>query len=267
MNAFDLTGRRALVTGASRGIGAAIALGLAEAGADVVLVARDQDALDRSAARVTETGRGATTIACDVTDADSVAARLGDVGDVDILVNNVGGFDCVGPFLELTPRDWNAGFSRTLDSAVNMLRAVGPALIARGDGRVVNIASVSGLAGVPMVGHYAASKAALISLTRTLAVEWSAHGVRVNAIAPGWIRTELTQAFHGAPQVSDVLLSDVPQNDWGTPEDVAGAVVYLASDAARMVTGACLTADGGLLAQPGGPALRNLLHLGRIELP
>jgi NAD(P)-dependent dehydrogenase (short-subunit alcohol dehydrogenase family) len=265
---FGLTGRTALVTGASRGIGRAIAVGYAEAGADVAILARGTSALEEVADEVEKHDRQAIVLTCDVRDPEqvdaAVAAALTAFGHLDVVVNNAGGFDWVGPFLDLTTDDWAHVLQSNLDSVVCVLRAAGPHLVARGSGAVVNVSSVAGLSGVPMMAPYAVSKAAVISLSRTLAAEWAGFGVRVNAIAPGWVDTQLTRVMVGDATASDGLLRAVPARRWGTPEEVVGAAVYLASDAARLVTGAVLTVDGGMTAMEGGPTMLDLLALGRM---
>lgn len=265
---FGLTGKTALVTGASRGIGRSIALGYAEAGADVAILARNTCALEELAGEIETLGRRAVILTCDVDDHDqvhqAVATALTEFGQIDILVNNAGGFDYVGPFLELKPDDWAKVTRVNFDSVVHFCQELGRHLIRRGSGSVVNISSIAGVGGVPMMSTYAASKAAILSLSRTLGAEWAAHGVRVNALTPGWISTDLTKTLADNPQASAGLLSAVPIGQWGKPEEVVGAAIFLASDASRLVTGSCLTVDGGATAYVGGPTMLQLLELGRI---
>lgn len=262
-----LAGRRALVTGASRGIGRAIALGLADAGADVAILARGAEALDAVAAEIKERGRNTVALTCDVTDPDRLTEAFGEavegLGGLDIVVNNAGGFFHSGPFLSLTDGDWERTRGLNLDPTVRLLRLAGTHLTANGGGSVLNVTSAAGLGGAPRLSLYAVCKAALVSLTQTLAVEWARDGVRINAVAPGWIDTELTGGFTGVPAVKQALQNEVPQDRWGTPEDVVDAAVYLSGDGARMVTGAVLVLDGGLTSQLSAVA-RDLLHLGRL---
>ncbi|MFB9908781.1 SDR family NAD(P)-dependent oxidoreductase [Allokutzneria oryzae] len=270
LSLFSLEGRTALVTGASRGIGRAIALAYAEAGADVALLARSTDALREVAELVEKLGRQAVVLTCDVGEEDQVRAAVADtvsqLGRLDVLVNNAGGFGFAGPFLDLRAEDWARAIRLNLDSVVYFCRAAGRVMVRQGSGSVINIGSVSGVGGVPMLSHYAAVKAATASLTRSLAAEWAASGVRVNCVVPGWITTELTKAMSGQQEISDGLLRAVPAGRWGDPEDVVGAAVYLASDAAKLTTGSCLTLDGGMTSTIGGPTLVDLLAMGRIEV-
>jgi len=265
---FSLDGKNAFVTGASRGIGRAIALGLAEAGANVAAVARSTGALEELTAEIRKLDRTALALTCDVADADQIASAVADahaeLGSLDIVVNCAGQIEHAGPFLELTAEDWRRLFQVNFESVLHVCRAAGPHLLDQGAGSVINVSSVAGISGVPFFSHYAASKAAMISLTRTLAAEWAARGVRVNALTPGWVGTEMTHGFQADPGVSDGLLGQVPAGRWGEPEDVVGAAVYLAGDAARFVTGDCLTIDGGMTAAGGGPTMIGLLALGRI---
>jgi 2-deoxy-D-gluconate 3-dehydrogenase len=266
MSHLPLEGRRALVTGASRGIGRAIALGLAEAGADVAVLSRGGPALDAVAAEVKERGRHGVAITCDVTDPEqideAVAASVDALGGLDIAVNNAGGFAWSGPFLDLTAKDWEYTRALNLDATVRLLQRVGAHLTAQGSGAVLNVVSIAGLGGAPRLAYYAACKAAIISLTKGLAVEWAEAGVRVNALAPGWIDTKLTSGFTAHDQIRLGLQDEVPQSRWGVPEDVADAAVFLCGDGARMATGAVLVLDGGLTAQLSKVA-RDLLPLGR----
>ncbi|MFI0369911.1 SDR family NAD(P)-dependent oxidoreductase [Actinomadura sp. 1N219] len=270
MRRFDLDGKSALVTGASRGIGRAVALGLAEAGADVAVLARSEDALAEVAKEIEALGRTSLVLTCDVSRPEqiepAVAAGVDEFGKLDIAVNNAGGFPVIAPFLDLDPDDWSTLLRTNLESVLHFCRAVGRHMTGRGSGSLINVASVGGYNGTPMLSIYALAKAGIISLTRTLAVEWAASGVRVNAIAPGWTRTRLTSGFAANPELADELIRSVPAGVWGEPDDLAGAVVYLAGPASRMVTGTCLTVDGGVTAYDTGPAMMELLPAGRIPV-
>ncbi len=264
---FDLRGKKALVTGASRGIGRAIALELARAGADQVLLARDAAALEKLAAEITGLGVRALPLPTDVTDPAqvdrAVGTALAEFGDLDIVVNNAGGTGAFGSFLALPHSAWEQAMRLNLESALHVCRAAGPHLLERRGGSVINVASFAGQGGLPLLSPYAAAKAALISVTRSLAAEWAGQGVRVNALVPGWIETDLTAPLSADPATSASLLEAVPAGRWGRPEEVAGAVVYLASDAARLVTGACLALDGGMSVLSGGPATLKFLNATR----
>lgn len=249
---FDLTGRAALVTGASRGIGRAIAEAFAAHGADVALSGRDTSALGEVRAAVEALGRRAVVLPADVTDAEAVRAMVADaiagLGALDVVVNNAGGNTFQAPFTELRPAGWDKGLRLNLDSVVEVCRAVAPHLLERGRGSVINVASVAGLVAAPGMAHYGTAKAAVIALTRTLAVEWAGAGVRCNALVPGWVATDLTAFARQHDEVGRALLARVPMGRWGRAEELAGPAVFLASDAASFVTGQVLVADGGLTA-------------------
>jgi len=247
---FDLSGRRALVTGASRGIGRAIAIAYAEAGADVAVLARDGDRLADVAIAVEKAGGRAVVLVADVTDRAAVElavqSALERLGHLDIVVNNAGGNRFSTPFVGIRPDGWQKTIAVNLDSTVHVCQAVGPHLLERRSGSVVNVASVAGLAAVPMMSHYGAAKAAVLSLTRSLAVEWAHANVRVNALVPGWVETDLTEFARTAPQVEEALIGRVPMGRWATPAEIAGPAVFLASDASSFMTGQELVVDGGL---------------------
>lgn len=255
MSAFDLTGRTALVTGASRGIGRAIAVAFAGAGADVALSGRDLDALGAVQAEVLALGRKAVVVPADVTDPAAVAAMVADaiaaLGHLDVVVNNAGGNRFLAPFAETRAQGWDKVLRLNLDSVVQVCRAVAPHLLERGSGSVVNVSSVSGLGAAPMMAHYATAKAAVIALSRTLAVEWASAGVRCNALVPGWVATELTEFARNEPSVGEALIARVPMQRWATAEEIAQPALFLASDAAAFVTGQALVVDGGLTATAG----------------
>ena len=252
MTPFDLTGRKAFVTGASRGIGRAIAVGLAQAGADVALVARSEDGLAATAAGVAAAGREAHIIPADVTSqqevADAVATALRRLGHVDIVVNNAGGSNFTVPFLSLRLPGWDKLMRLNLDSAMYVCHAVGGHLIERGQGSVINVASVAGLVGSPFLSPYGAAKAGLISLTRSLAVEWAAHGVRVNALCPGWTATDLNRNLWEDETAGMATVASVPMQRWGRVEEMTGPALFLASDASSYMTGQALVIDGGQTA-------------------
>ncbi|HET8971507.1 MAG TPA: SDR family NAD(P)-dependent oxidoreductase [Candidatus Nanopelagicales bacterium] len=250
---FSLTGRVALVTGASRGIGRAIALGYAAAGADVALLSRDPDRLAAVAGEIGGHGRRAAIVPADVLDpeafAAAVAAAVEQLGRLDVLVNNAGGNSFSVPLQDMRMSGWQKTMRLNLDSVVYACQAALPHLTATG-GSILNVASVAGLRGAPLMSHYGAAKAAVLSLTQSLALEVAHTGVRVNALVPGWIQTDLTGFLRADEATEQGLLSRVPMARWGTPEEIAEPAVFLASDAARFITGQALVVDGGLSAMP-----------------
>ncbi len=249
MSLFDLDGRTAFVTGASRGIGRAIAVALAQAGADVALVARTAEGLADTADDVTAVGRKAVVIPADVTDqagvADAVQAAIDQLGQVDIVVNNAGGSNFMVSFRDLRLSGWDKLIRLNLNSAVYVCHAFAPHLLDRGSGSVINVASVAGVAASPLISPYGAAKAGLISLTKTLAVEWAPSGVRVNALCPGWTATDLNRNLWEDPQAGPATIAGVPMGRWARAEEMTGAAVFLASDASSYMTGQALVVDGG----------------------
>jgi NAD(P)-dependent dehydrogenase (short-subunit alcohol dehydrogenase family) len=246
---FDLTGRKAFVTGASRGIGRVVAVALAEAGADVALVARSADGLAETAAAVQAIGRDACVIPTDVTDydavADSVVTAIDQLGYVDIVVNNAGGSNFIVPFRDIRLSGWDKLMQLNLSSAVYVCHAFAGHLLERGRGSVINMASVAGIAAAPNISAYGASKAGLISLTKSLAVEWGTSGVRVNALCPGWTATELNRLLWEHEELGPATVSSSAMKRWGRAEEMAGPAVFLASEASSFMTGQTLVVDGG----------------------
>lgn len=251
---MDLQGRSALITGASRGIGRHIALTYAAAGADVALLARDEAKLKELADEIEGMGRKAVVLPCDVTDRESVeksvAAAIEGLGKVDVLVNNAGGNSFSAPVSHMRFSGWEKTMKLNLDSVMHVTQALAKHMLDNRSGSVINVSSVAGLSAVPMMAHYGAAKAALISLTKTLAVEWAWAGVRVNALVPGWIETDLTQFMRDAPEVGKGMLERVPMQRWGTVEEIAQPALFLASDASSFMTGQTLVIDGGLSVMP-----------------
>jgi 2-deoxy-D-gluconate 3-dehydrogenase len=250
---FDLTGRRALVTGASRGIGREIALAYARAGADVAVLARNAELLEVVAGEVRALGRRAVIATADVLDADATRAATAEaieaLGGLDILVNNAGGNSFSTPVASMRMSGWEKTMRLNLDSIVHVTQVSLPAL-GEGGGAIINVSSVAGLRGAPTMAHYGAAKAALISLTQSLAVETAWMGVRVNALVPGWIETDLTDFLRASDDAERAALSRVPMQRWGRVEEIAEPAVFLASDAASFMTGQVLVVDGGLSAMP-----------------
>ena len=252
MSLFDLTGKNAFVTGASRGIGRVIAVALADAGADVALVARSADGLAETAEAIEAVGRKAIVIQADVTGqdavADAVAQAVDEFGYVDIVVNNAGGSNFMVPFRDIRLTGWEKLIQLNLSSAVYVCHAFAGHMLDRGKGSVINVASVAGVASAPLMSPYGAAKAALISLTKSLAVEWGAGGVRVNALCPGWTATALNKTLWEDPVAGPATIANVPMGRWGNPAEMAGAAIFLASDASSFMTGHALVVDGGQTA-------------------
>jgi len=256
-NLFDISGLTAIVTGASSGLGVTFAEALAAAGANVVLAARRVDRLEVVAERLAAAGRTALPVACDVTESDQVAAMvtaaLQHFGRIDILVNNAGTSGDAGPMAERLPHDL---FEQTV--RVNLLgtwyccREVGAQMLARGSGSIVNVSSAAGLGGLQCFPPaYQATKAAIINLTRNLALSWADRGVRVNALAPGWFPSEMASPFIEAPVYGERILSQEPTGRIGHPHELVGPLLLLVSDASSYITGHTLVVDGGLSASIG----------------
>lgn len=245
----DLTGRTALVTGASRGIGRAIAVGLARAGADVALSARDEGLLREVQDEVEALGRRAVVLPADVTDADAcvqlAADAIAGLGSLDVLVNNAGGSSYMGPFTELRFKGWEKVMRLNVDSIVHLTQAVGRHMLERRSGSVINVASVAGLKGTPELVPYGASKAAVISITKSLALEWGPSGVRVNALCPGWTKTDLNAPLWQDEALAAHMVATTGMKRWAEAEEMVGPTLFLASDASSFVTGQALAVDGG----------------------
>lgn len=250
----QLEGKKAIVTGASRGIGHEIALEFARQGADVAIIARSTDLLEQLAARIGELGRTAVVRAADVTEAEQIGAAIrgavDELGGLDIVVNNAGGNSFSSPLVGMRFSGWQKTQRLNVESAVHVLQTAAPVLLEQKSGSVINVASVAGIIGAPMMSHYGAAKAAIISLTRSLAVEWAWAGVRVNTLLPGWIETDLTQFLRDAPDGGTGALARVPMQRWGTTSEIAAGAVFLASDASSFMTGQELVLDGGLTVMP-----------------
>lgn len=242
---IDLTGRSALVTGSTRGIGRAIAETLSNAGARVAVVGRDQARAVNVAAEI---GNGAQGFAADVADPAAVVALVADVesafGQIDILVNNAG-LTRDNILFRIKDDDWNAVLDANLRGAFVAIRAASRGMIKRRWGRIVNIASIVGLTGNKGQANYAASKAGLIGLTKSVAKELGSRNVLVNAVAPGFIDTDMTAAM--TPEARAALSGQIPLERLGTPQDIANIVVFLASEQASYITGQTLVVDGGMV--------------------
>ncbi|MDO8491680.1 MAG: 3-oxoacyl-ACP reductase family protein [Dehalococcoidia bacterium] len=252
LSSFALTDRVAIVTGAGQGIGRGIALGLAEAGADIVAAELEPSRAEQTAAEIRSRGRKALVVPADVriaSQVDNVVRRtLAEFGRIDVLVNNAGGLlGIVGPLLETKEEDWDRGITLNLKSVFLCCKAVGKVMAAQKKGVIINISSVAGMGAYTPAPHYGVAKAGVINLTQTLAMELAPLGIRVNAIAPGTVATALVEElFRTRPELREKRLKSIPMGRLGRPEDIAAAVVYLASDASDYVTGEVLAVKGGL---------------------
>jgi gluconate 5-dehydrogenase len=240
---FDLTGRTALVTGSTRGLGLAIARALAGAGARVAVNGRSQEAAEAVAAELP----GAVAAAFDVTDEAAVADGVARVGRVDVLVNNAG-IQMRRSLEQFSLDEWRHMLDSNVTSAFVVSRAVAPQMIERGRGKIVNTCSVTSEVGRQTIGPYTASKGALKMLTRAMCADWARHGIQANGIGPGYFRTELNVDLQANPEFDAWLLQRVPAGRWGDPSELGGAAVFLASAASDYVNGQILYVDGGMLA-------------------
>lgn len=250
----ELQGKRAIVTGASRGIGRAIAERFAAEGATVALVARNQTLLDEVAAGIRAAGGDGSVHACDVTDAEAFRGTLEQIvsgwGGADILVNNAGGNSFSMPLVATRFSGWEKTMRLNVDSVVHACQVVLPSMLGQGAGSVVNVSSVVALRGAPLMSHYGAAKSAVVSLSESLALECASSGVRVNALLPGWIDTDLTDFLRAEATTESAVLARVPLQRWGRPEEIAEAALFLAGDRSSFVTGQSLVVDGGLSVMP-----------------
>jgi NAD(P)-dependent dehydrogenase (short-subunit alcohol dehydrogenase family) len=249
---FDLSGKKALVTGASKGIGYTIAVELARQGADVLVTGRDEEGLNDVAARIRDLGREAQVIPADLLFYEEVV-RLGAEAlrvwpTIDILVNNAG-IGLLAPAVDTKVEEWDIQLNTNVKAAFFLTQKIAPSMIAQRWGRIINISSQAGLVGIPNHAAYCASKGALELLTKVLALEWAAHGITVNCVAPTVVITPLVQRVFDTPEKKSTMLQRIPAKRFASCEEVAGAVVYLASAAAGMVNGDSIRVDGGWTAQ------------------
>lgn len=252
--AASLSGKKAIVTGASRGIGKAIAVDFARAGADVAVLARDEGRLAEVASVIQSHGQVGVVAVADVLEPETfrgaLAAAVEGLGGVDILVNNAGGNRFTVPLTQARFSGWSKNIQLNLESVVHACQEILPVMYDQKSGSVINISSVTALRGAPGMSHYAAAKAGIVSLTQSVALESARQGVRVNALLPGWVYTEFTEFFRATEGTEEAVLSRVPMNRWGEPEEIAAVAQFLGSDASSFMTGQAIAVDGGLSAMP-----------------
>jgi gluconate 5-dehydrogenase len=246
---FDLTGQVAFVTGTSRGLGQYFARALARAGADLILTSRDRETLAPFEQEIQALGRQTASVSLDVTNQASITQAVQEAeaafGRIDILVNNAG-MNIRKPALDVTWDNWNQILDTNLRGSFFVAQAVARGMIARGYGRIINIGSVTSVQGYAGLGPYGASRGGIRQLTMSLADDWGKHGVTVNCLAPGWFRTEQNKIMYENQEWVDYLCDRIPVKRPGRPDDLDGAVVFLASESSRYVTGQTLLVDGGI---------------------
>lgn len=249
---FSLEGKVALVTGASRGIGRAIALGLAGAGADVAVAARSAEELEVLAKEISEGGRRSLAIPTDVTKRDHIETMVdratAELGPLDVLVNNAGGTRFMSPLVALRPEGWDKAMSLNLDSVFHATQIGAQRMLASGGGSIIQVSSVAGVEGAETLSFYSAAKGGVRLFSQAVAKELARSGVRVNTIAPGWIATDLNANLREDEGSDRMVTSTIPMGRWGRAEEIVGAAIFLASDASSFVTGATLVIDGGQTA-------------------
>jgi 2-deoxy-D-gluconate 3-dehydrogenase len=252
LDAFKLTGKNALVTGSRTGLGRAMAIGLAEAGANVMVHGSKANGLDEVCAAVRAAGGKAARAIADLSDPGAPArlmeTMLAEFGSIDILINNAG-IARRKPAVDYSMEDWNTVIQINLTSVFQMAQLAGREMIAKGGGKIINVASLLSYQGGILVPAYAAAKGGIATLTMALANEWAPKGVNVNAIAPGYMSTDLTAALESDPARNRAIVDRIPAGRWGSPKDLAGAAVFLASSASDYVHGTVLSVDGGWLGR------------------
>jgi gluconate 5-dehydrogenase len=249
LNDFSLTGKVALVTGASRGLGRLFALGLARAGADVAITSRTVDSLEKTKKEVEALGRRAFPVALDVRSYDSIQAAVAkvekDFGRIDILANNAG-CNIRKPAIDVSWDDWNTVLDTNLRGSFFVAQAVARGMMQRSYGRIINIGSVTAVAGYAGLGPYGASRGGIKQLTMSLADDWGSSGITVNCLAPGWFQTQQNKVLYENKAWVEYLSDRIPLKRPGLPDDLDGAVVFLASESSRYITGQTLLVDGGI---------------------
>jgi NAD(P)-dependent dehydrogenase (short-subunit alcohol dehydrogenase family) len=248
---FDLSGKVALITGASRGIGAAIAFAYSRAGAKVVLASRKQADLDRVAGQLREAGGDVLAMAAHTGDMPAISALVekatATYGGINVVVNNAATNPHFGPILTAEDSHWDKILDVNVKGYFRVVKACVGSMQARGGGKVINMSSVAGLEPQPMMGVYSVSKAAVLMLTKVLAAELAASNIQVNAIAPGFVKTKFSAALWQDPQINESILRRIPQKRMAEPDEIAGLAIYLASAASSFVTGSVFSVDGGQL--------------------
>jgi 2-dehydro-3-deoxy-D-gluconate 5-dehydrogenase len=248
MNAFDLTGRVAVVTGGNGGIGRAIALGLGAAGAKVAVLGRNEEKNQRVLSELNELGIPSIAVSLDVTNRPGLEPAIrkveSELGAIDVLVNNAGNVSLSGGVLNETAEDWDNVIETQLNAVFLLSKLAAKSMMSRKGGKIINIGSMYSFFGSGLIPSYSAAKGAIIQLTKSMAIELAPHNIQVNAIAPGWIETDMTAPVKSMPLNAEIL-SRTPAGRWGQPEEVAGTAVFLASRASDFVTGTTIPVDGG----------------------
>ena len=247
---FSLSGKKALVTGASKGIGASIAVAMAQAGADIVLVGRSEDSLLTTRSTIENLGRKTESLIVDLSSRSQIADTFNDINqlNVEIVVNNAGSISRA-PAIDATLEEWDRIIDTNLNSVFQISQLCAKSMLENGFGRIINIASLLSFQGGINVPSYTASKHAVAGVTKALANEWGAKGVNVNAIAPGYISTDNTEALRNDPDRNSSILARIPVGRWGKPEDLSATAVFLASPAASYINGEVITVDGGWMGR------------------
>lgn len=252
MGKFDLTNKVAIVTGGNRGLGKTMALALARAGADVVIIGRDEEKNEEAVSDILKMGRKAFSFSIDLINVNAIQKMMDEVGNifgkVDILVNNAG-ISQTKFALDVTEEEWDRVIDLNVKSLFFCSQAAAKKMKEQGYGKIINIASVAGAVGDIGISPYTASKAAVINLTKSLALEWARYGIQVNAIGPAYIETDMNRNELRNPKVLDKIVNKTPMKRLGTPEELEGALILLASQSSSFITGQTIFVDGGWLAQ------------------